>query len=331
LRARLDLVAIVLALVMAKGAAAHEVRPAFLDMSQDPSGTVHVLWRRPMAGEATLPIMPRLSSGWLAPGVASQTSTEDAVTTRWTVRSPRESLDGQMLMIDGLDASITDVLVHVRYANAIEASHLIGPDQPAWRLPASGKPVLPVLDYLRLGMGHIWTGFDHLAYLIGLMLVVSGVKALIKTVTAFTAAHSVTLSLSALGLIDAPPAPVEAVIALSILCVAVELERHRRGLPGLVQRQPWLVAFPFGLLHGLGFAGALREVGLPPNDIPAVLLCFNLGIEIGQMAFVLAALAAFHGLASAWPRLVAPVRHVLPYLIGSVSAFWLIERTLAVL
>ena len=322
---------VALAVIAAGAATAHEVRPAYLDISQDRTGWVRVLWRQPTAGEATLPITPRLSSGWLAPETGARTVAEDSTTTRWAIRPPHAALEGQTLTIEGLDASITDVLVRVRYANAVEASQLIRPDRPQWRLPASSKPILPVLAYLQLGLTHIWTGIDHLAYLLGLMLLVTSLKALIKTVTAFTVAHSVTLSMSALGLINVPPAPVEAVIALSILAVAVELVRYRSGLPSLAQRQPWLIAFPFGLLHGLGFAGALSEVGLPPHDIPAALLSFNLGIEAGQMAFVLAVMAAFHGLALAAPRVVAWVRRALPYLIGSVASYWLIARTLAFL
>ncbi len=326
---RLSLLTLVLS--SAGAAAAHEVRPAYLDIAQDRTGWVRVLWRQPTAGEATLAITPQLSSGWLTPAAGERTVAEDSTITRWAIAPPHAVLEGQTLTIQGLDASITDVLVNVRYANAVEASQLIRPDRPLWRLPPSAKPVLPVAAYLQLGVSHIWTGVDHLAYLLGLMLLVTSLKALIKTVTAFTVAHSVTLTMSALGLINVAPAPVEAVIALSILAVAAELVRYRRGLPSLAQRQPWLIAFPFGLLHGLGFAGALREVGLPPNDIPAALLSFNLGIEAGQMAFVLAVLAAFHGLALAAPRAVAWVRQALPYLIGSVASYWLIARTLAFL
>ena len=317
--------------IVAGSAGAHEVRPAYLDVSEAPSGTLQVSWRQPMAGEATAAIAPRLSGGWLAPHAGVRSDLGDSAITRWTIQAPHAPLAGQTLVIQGLDASITDVLAHVRYANGVEATHLIRPDRPEWRLPSPEKPVLPVADYLALGVNHIWTGLDHLAYLVGLMLLVGDLYGLIKTVTAFTAAHSITLSLSALGVIDIAPAPVEAVIALSILCVAVELVRIGRGTPSLVQRQPWLVAFPFGLLHGLGFAGALHQVGLPPRDIPGALICFNLGIEAGQMAFVLVCLAGMKGLSMAAPRAMSPVRQALPYLIGPIASFWLIERTVAFL
>ncbi len=192
---RLSLLTLVLS--SAGAAAAHEVRPAYLDIAQDRTGWVRVLWRQPTAGEATLAITPQLSSGWLTPAAGERTVAEDSTITRWAIAPPHAVLEGQTLTIQGLDASITDVLVNVRYANAVEASQLIRPDRPLWRLPPSAKPVLPVAAYLQLGVSHIWTGVDHLAYLLGLMLLVTSLKALIKTVTAFTVAHSVTLTMSA--------------------------------------------------------------------------------------------------------------------------------------
>jgi hypothetical protein len=183
-----------------------------------------------------------------------------------------------------------------------------------------------VLGYLRLGVEHILFGIDHLLFVLGLILLVGGLGPLMKTITAFTLAHSITLGLATLGVVRIPQAPVEAVIALSIVFLAAELVRQGRGETGLTARRPWLVAFAFGLLHGLGFAGALSDVGLPPGDVPSALLLFNVGVEAGQLAFVVAALALVRAVQSlpapAWRRLEG----VSAYAIGSLAAFWVMQR-----
>jgi hydrogenase/urease accessory protein HupE len=184
--------------------------------------------------------------------------------------------------------------------------------------------------YTVLGIGHILEGIDHLLFVLGLLLIVSTprvrMKALIQTVTAFTIAHSLTLGLATLGFVDFPSRPVEAAIALSIVFLAMEVVRGWQGHESLTHRQPWLVAFGFGLLHGLGFAGALADVGLPQAEIPIALLFFNVGVELGQLLFVAVVLAGrwlLLRLPIVWPVWTgyAPV-----YLIGVTGAYWLLER-----
>ena len=182
--------------------------------------------------------------------------------------------------------------------------------------------------YFMLGVEHILFGIDHLLFVLALVLIVRGVGLLVKTITAFTVAHSITLALATLGVVHVPSAPVEAVIALSIVFVASEILRSRRGERGLTERAPWLVAGTFGLLHGFGFAGALSEVGLPANDIPLALLFFNLGVEAGQLAFVVVALGVIALLRRIRLPEWAPI--LPPYAIGSVAMFWVIERTAAI-
>src|SRR6185436_2163723 len=188
-----------------------------------------------------------------------------------------------------------------------------------------------VRTYLTLGVEHILLGIDHLLFVLALLLIVKGVRRLVATVTAFTVAHSITLGAATLGFVHVPSAPVEAVIALSILFLASELARRRAGgSADLTERFPWVVAFSFGLLHGFGFAGALSEVGIPQQAVPLALLFFNVGVEIGQLLFI-AAVFGFGWLVrlsavrvpAIWPRAVA-------YGVGSAAAFWVVERTIAV-
>lgn len=200
-------------------------------------------------------------------------------------------------------------------------------------LAGSGTPLKAAKRYTVLGVEHILIGIDHLLFVLALLFVVSSGWALVKTITAFTVAHSITLGLATLGFVSLPAAPVEAAIALSIVFLASEIIGHARGGQSLTFRAPWLVAFAFGLLHGLGFAGALSEIGLPPNEIPVALLFFNVGVEIGQLLFVgvvltLTWLFSQLALSKRWTEVV---RGVVVYAIGTVAAYWLIERTLTMI
>jgi hypothetical protein len=308
---------------------AHEIRPAYLEIREGADQSIYVLWKQPTVGNRRLPIRPLLSSGWLDENTASMTRGEAHLILRWTVLPPHAPLAGQRLTIKGLDRTMTDAFVRIVQADGVELTRLVRPHEPELTIPSADKPSIPVADYVQLGVLHIWTGVDHLLYVLGLLLLVRQRAALIKTITAFTVAHSITLAAASLGLVIVPQAPVEALIALSIVYVAVELVYLRRGRPGLTCRFPWIVAFAFGLLHGIGFAGALGEVGLPRGDIPLALLCFNAGIEIGQVAFVAVALTAVRPIVTVAPRAAALVLRSVPHLIGSLAAFWFIERTLS--
>jgi hypothetical protein len=247
-----------------------------------------------------------------------------AVIRRWTVATGESGIDGATVAVHGLDVAMVDALVRIERTDGRVVSHVLRPGASSFTIEMGAT--IPVLGYLRLGAEHILFGIDHLLFVLGLILLVGDVRLLVKTITAFTLAHSITLALATLGVVRIPQAPVEAVIALSIVFLASELVRQGRGEISRTARQPWLVAFVFGLLHGLGFAGALSEVGLPAGDVPAALLLFNVGVEVGQLAFVAAALA----LIAAARRLSRPpwrwLDEVPAYAIGSVAAFWLIQR-----
>jgi hydrogenase/urease accessory protein HupE len=182
--------------------------------------------------------------------------------------------------------------------------------------------------YVSIGIGHILLGFDHLLFVLALVMIVKSTRRLLVTVTAFTVAHSITLSLATLGVLHGPGPPVEASIALSIVFVASEIIHQRQGREGLTARSPWVVAFAFGLLHGLGFAGALAEVGLPENSIPLALLFFNIGVEVGQVLFIVAVLATYRLLAKllAGRFDLARLTPVPAYAIGALASYWLFER-----
>ncbi|MCP5143705.1 MAG: HupE/UreJ family protein [Gammaproteobacteria bacterium] len=321
-----DVLVCLLLLALAPLAYAHEVRPAAIEMAEAADGAVDILWRQPIAGEYTISIAPLLSAGWLDGEPDTRYTTEQALIKQWHVTASDVPLAGQRLSIRGLDRTITDVMVQIRYANGREFSTLIKPVHPELEIPdaATSTPGLP--RYLVLGVEHIWSGYDHLLYVLGLILLIHSLRALLITITTFTVAHSITLACAAFGLVRLQPAAVEAVIALSIVYVAVELVKVARGQPSLASHAPWLIAFCFGLLHGFGFAGALRDIGLPADAVTRALLLFNIGIEIGQVAFVIAVTVVLLALRGMLPTAAHTVRTVAPYLIGSLASFWLLQR-----
>jgi hydrogenase/urease accessory protein HupE len=323
-RAWVALLLLSLALLAAGRAAAHEVRPALLQITERADGGWRIQWKQPAMGEAMIRLEPHLSSGWLEAPPDTEYAAPGFVVRTWEVAS-RAPLDGQTLRIDGLRRSITDVLVQVELADGRRVEALVKPVNPTLRFRLAQAPAPSVPAYLKLGVEHILTGVDHLAFVLGLLLLVGANAGLVKAVTAFTVAHSVTLAAAALGWVNVPSALVESLVALSIVFVAAELLRPE---PGLTRRRPWLVAFAFGLLHGLAFASALAEIGLPPTAVAASLLLFNIGVEVGQLMFVAVAVAAMLALR----RLPLPRGAGLapPYAIGSFAAFWFIERVAAV-
>lgn len=344
---------------------AHEVRPAYLELTERSKGEFDVLWKVPALGgaplageeiphEQTLPGSddpkrtktmpcgcPAPTSAQLTRGVLSihPSLPKDAETIsfprverlagaeikRWTIRTGPQGLESWEVSVHGLSATMVDVLVRIALADGRVVSRLLRPDAPSFVFGAEDKGPA-IREYFVLGVEHILLGIDHLLFVLALVLIVKGVGLLVKTVTAFTIAHSITLALATLGYVNVPSAPVEAVIALSIVFVAAEIVRSRRGQSGLTERAPWIVAFTFGLLHGFGFAGALSEVGLPQNDIPMALLLFNVGVEAGQLAFVAVVLAIIALVRRI--RLPAPewARLLPPYAIGTAAMFWVIQR-----
>ncbi|CAN7260713.1 HupE/UreJ family protein [Phenylobacterium sp. LjRoot225] len=323
-----------LGLLAAQAAAAHEVRPAYLEIRQEAPDRFLVTWKQPTAGDVAVRLAPRLSNGWLETAPAESFASPGFLIRAWRVRDEGpDPLAGRTLAIEGLDQTITDALVRVELADGRSLETILRPDSPQITLAFQGGPGLAVPAYFRLGMEHILTGIDHLMFVLGLLLLVGVRWRMLQAITAFTVAHSLTLGASALGWVTAPSAVIEALVALSIVFVACELANRLRGQAGLTARFPWLIAFTFGLLHGFAFAGALVEVGLPKDAIPLSLLLFNLGVEAGQLIFVGAAILAILALRPVRARLPAIADRLAlrlpPYAIGSFAAFWVLERTAA--
>ena len=321
---------------------AHEVRPAYLELHQTGAETYDVLWKVPGQGEdLRLGLYVRLpeSCSNLTPPRGAFAA--NAYTERWGIQCAG-GLSGGTIRIAGLSATLTDVLVRIERVEGSSQIIRLTPSVPSFIVEAAPSRMEVVHTYLILGIEHILTGVDHLLFVLGLLLLVRGFGKLVKTVSAFTVAHSVTLALATLGFVHVPSPPVEAVIALSIVFVANEILRSRRRAaavkPGLAERQPWLVAFSFGLLHGLGFAGALSEVGLPEGHVPLALSLFSIGVEVGHFGFIAAVFASIAlgrwmlrqvRLSPVRPELLGLLRLLPPYAIGGTAMFWLIERVAA--
>ncbi len=319
--------AVVALLLFAAKALAHESRPAYLQLTETQPDRFIVLWKVPQKGELTLGLHVQWPDKCRESPLAQQALGQAAV--RRAVLDCAGGLAGRRIAIEGLASTLTDVLARIEWLDGRVQTSLIRPSAPSFEVHAGRSALQTAGDYLLLGVEHILGGIDHLLFVLGLLLIVRGVRLLVKTVTAFTLAHSVTLALATLGVVHIPQAPVEAVIALSIVFLARELLRQHHGEQTLTARCPWLVALSFGLLHGFGFAGALSEVGLPPGDIPLALLFFNLGVEVGQLlfiGFVIALVTVGRSIkfpAPQWARLLPP------YAIGSVAMFWVIQRVAA--
>jgi len=322
------------ALACTASAWAHRLSPAFFGLTETAPNAFDVQWKVSISGGLAAVLEPKVPDGCsLTENV--RTYVVDDVRFQHGALSCPAGLAGTTFTVNGLAETQTDVLLRVDYLDGTASNQRLTPGEPAVIIPERPSALEVVRTYVVLGVEHILLGIDHLLFVLALLLVVNGVRRLVATVTAFTAAHSITLGAATLGFIHVPSAPVEAVIALSILFLASELARQRAGGPdndraNLTRRFPWVVAFAFGLLHGFGFAGALSEVGIPQHAVPLALLFFNVGVEIGQLLFI-AAVFGFAWLVrlsavrvpAIWPRAVA-------YGVGSIAAFWVVERTIAV-
>lgn len=309
----------------AVSAFAHEVRPAYLELREEAPGEFSVLFKTPMRGELRLALGVEFGGRTEALTLVTGRTTGDAAVQTWRLRAI-EPLHGATVRITGLDGTMTDALVRIEFADGTAWVQRLTPQQPAASIPQRQSGWVVAGTYLKLGVEHILLGIDHLLFVLALLFIARGTWLLVKTITAFTIAHSITLVLAALGYVHVPSRPVEAMIALSIALVAAEIVYAYRGRPSLTQRAPWIVAFAFGLLHGLGFAGALSEIGLPQGHIPVALLFFNVGVEIGQLLFVAGMLSAaavfrsYRTMLPQWARLLPP------YAIGSAAMFWVFQR-----
>jgi hydrogenase/urease accessory protein HupE len=305
---------------------AHELQPSSMELRQLTSERFEVIWRAPVYYRKPHPAQLQLPETWQTVGEPTVKQLPDSALHRHVVDVPGGVIDGSVIRFVGLESTITDVFARFVWLDGSETTAIARPSQPWIEILAQRSAWQVAWDYTVLGVDHILSGFDHLTFVLALLLIVSGARRLLITVTSFTLAHSITLAAATLGVLWVPGPPVEAVIALSILFLASELVKVNRGHPSLTARYPWIVAFTFGMLHGFGFAGALAEVGLPQHEVPLALLMFNVGVELGQLLFIAVILVII--LLSKWIRSEWPtwIRQVPAYGIGGIAALWLIER-----
>ena len=325
MRLRTILAALLAVFWVCTAAKSHELRPAFLDMQETAPDVFAVVWKVPAAGDMRLPLDLQLPANCAERTPPAKEFDNNYLLTRWTALCSG-GLRGHDIAVAGLRTTLTDVLARIGYADGTSEVSRLTPEHPRFTVTGKMDGWATASTYFMLGVEHILTGIDHLLFVLALMLLIRNRWMLVKTITAFTIAHSITLGGAALGYFSLPQKPVEAAIALSIAFVASELIKMKPGERRLSEAYPWLVAFTFGLLHGFGFAGALTEIGLPQADVPLALLTFNLGVEAGQLLFVGFVLLVTAAVSLLVSRPLARARTLAAYLIGISAMYWLVER-----
>lgn len=305
---------------------ADEFRPALLEINERDGGWIDVTWKVPMMGEKVLALTPVLPEFLTQMGPGSGQRVPGAWLETKSYRAGQNTLNGATFKVEGLVGVPIDVLVRVNLADGNRHSAILRSTNNSFTVPEQATRMQLAVSYWQMGAIHILEGYDHLLFLLTLLLIVAGFWQLLKTITAFTVAHSITLALATLGLVHIPPVPTEAVISLSIMLLAVEVVHKNQGKFTLSERFPWVVAFTFGLVHGLGFAGALSEIGVPQNEVPLALLMFNVGVETGQLLFVTVVSLLLAGVHRLHSRSALTVERAAPYAIGGVAAFWTLQR-----
>jgi hydrogenase/urease accessory protein HupE len=313
-------------LLLAAAAHAHPLAPALLGLSELADGAVEVTWKTPLQRPRGSDPQPVLPDHCARHGDAETFREGTGVVRRFRVDCGGRGLVGATVGVRGLAEGGTNALLRVSLRDGRWVQAVLHAGAASYRIPSRQTAWDVARDYAALGLEHILTGLDHLVFVLGLVLLVRGGRQLLYTVTFFTLGHSVTLSLATLGFVRFPSALVELVIAVTILLLALELARPPRHSRSWMRRAPWLMAGGFGLLHGLGFAGALAEVGLPADEIPLALLTFNLGIELGQLLFVAVALIAGMGLASLRAQLPTWLWRVPAHAMGGLAVYWCLDR-----
>jgi hydrogenase/urease accessory protein HupE len=325
----LTILMLVIAAMSMMSAEAHELRPGFLEMRQEGPEKYFIRFKVPALGDMRLSLRVRLPDDCTNLEPPRSEHAGDGIVDRLVVSCPM-GLDNREISVDGLAATFTDVVARTVRADGTVQSARLTPDQPYFTVLAAPTWFDTARTYFVLGLQHILLGIDHLLFVLALLLLIRDRWMLVKTISAFTVAHSLTLAAAALGWAEAPQVPVEAVVALSIVFAAAEVSRQSVG-GELTRRSPWILAIVFGLLHGFGFGGALKEIGLPQSDVPLALLTFNLGVEAGQLLFVAAVLVLIASLDRLLALMVPRLRDVTAYIVGSLAAAWFIQRVVAII
>jgi len=312
-------------------ASAHESQPGMLEIKELAAHRYDVTWKAPIYYGRPHPARLQMPENWQDIIQPTERRMADAIVFHWVVDVGPESIEGSVIRFPGLESTITDVYVRLSRLDSTMMTAIVRPTQPRVELRGERSWYATAGEYIILGFYHILLGVDHLLFVLGLLLIVQGRMMLFKTITSFTVAHSITLAVATLGFASVPLPPLNAAVALSILFLGPEIVRSWRGESSLTIRYPWIVAFVFGLLHGFGFASGLSTTGMPKAELPWALLSFNIGVELGQLAFVFIALAlawSFRTLEIRWPRWAT----ALPgYTVGSLGAYWTIQRTVILL
>lgn len=322
---------LITAILLPCKASAHALDPIYLDLTALGQDQWRVTWRVPDVSGRPKGIEARLPENCEYEAPASHVFDGRAWTAGW-VATCQDGLVGGEIAIPGLNRTRTETLVRYELKPGETRVERLTPSRTAFIVPPDAGPLDVLTSYVGLGVTHILEGIDHLLFVFALLLLVRDRARLFWAVTAFTLAHSITLAAATLGWLQIPSPPVEAVIALSIVFLAYELTLPPERRDQLAVRFPWIVSFAFGLIHGLGFAGALREIGLPEGDIPLALFSFNVGVELGQLLFIAVVLGLGVAIRRFSPQIgqrISSLARVASYVIGSMAAFWVIERIAA--
>lgn len=315
-------------IVLAHPSIADELRPAFLQLTQITQDTIKVDWKVPTKGDRRMALDVSFANATEPQSQPFITILTGSTLSSWQIQRP-QGLLGLSTQIDNLENTNAEVLMRIEFLDGQSISHRFDPTDAQFTIPNTMAQIDSTLTYFTLGVEHILIGWDHLLFVLGLFLIVTNRKQLILTITSFTLAHSVTLGLAIFDIIRVPIAPVEAVIALSIVFLACEIVKHRPQQPSISYRKPFLVAWLFGLLHGLGFASVLNEIGLPQTDQVTALMLFNLGVEVGQILFLTALIGIFYIFKRIFIQRLNQCIHFFAYAMGSVASFWLLQRMLS--
>ncbi len=304
---------------------AHEVRPAYLEITETAAQNYQIFWKLPQKGGALLQITPQFSEDCQAKNTASHIRSAGYDSYRWLMSCNR-SIKGTFVTLKGLENTAIEVIAHIRHLDGKGQTARIYKGQNSFMIAEDSRFFSVAKTYTLLGVDHILLGFDHLCFVLALLLLIQNKRRLLGAVSAFTLGHSITLAGAMLGFLYAASQPIEAFIAFSIVMVAAEILLQQKNQSSLIAQNPWFVTIAFGLLHGFGFAGALSETGLPQDAIPTALLFFNIGIEIGQIIFIVVILWLMSLIKKFTPKKYPYLVTGLAYSIGIIAAFWTIER-----
>lgn len=320
--------AVLFALGLPSAVSAHPLAPSVLSFEQGLNGKVVMRWRAPMKrpkGQSLRPLVPKACEA-LGPAKLEKTNEETAVLETLELRCVPPDMMGAVIRVEGLEDSSVNVVVRIVRVDGEVTHAILDTRTPELRISEKVEESHSFVEYLMLGTEHLLTGWDHLSFVLGLLVLFGWHRRLIAAVTAFTIGHSLTLALSVFGILSVPQMLVEAMIALTIVVLALEIQSGRHGP---VWRHPWILPGSLGLLHGLGFASVLFDAGLPADEVPLALLGFNLGLELAQLGVIAVVGTAYMAVRSFIPSDWRSNRSIPAYIIGSLAAFWVIERTLA--